>query len=299
MRSQEAQLRIAQQGARRRRGARAVRRRRRDAQRATRARRSASTARSSRSSTSARMEIEAPAPASEIPSVKVGPGRDLHASTASASASSRAASSASTHGAAGLALDRALYLGGQPRRRAARRHVRQGPDRARPPAAGGRRARRPRSARSPARPTSSRSRTARSRAAPVKVGTVQQAEGVVEVLSGLEQGMNVVAARVSGLKAGAPARLKAAEATPAQGGLRSRPCGSPAPASTSRCSPPWSWWRSACSASSRTTGCASSACPTSPSRSPSSRSSTRARRPRRSRTTSTSRSRRSSTPSTA
>jgi RND family efflux transporter MFP subunit len=45
---------------------------------------------------------------------------------------------------------------------------------------------------------------------PVKVGSVQQAEGVVEILSGLEQGMKVVAARVSGLKAGAPAKLKSA-----------------------------------------------------------------------------------------
>jgi RND family efflux transporter MFP subunit len=53
---------------------------------------------------------------------------------------------------------------------------------------------------------------------PVKVGNVAQAEGVVEVLSGLERGMSVVAARVSGLKAGAPARLKAADATPAKAG---------------------------------------------------------------------------------
>jgi len=53
---------------------------------------------------------------------------------------------------------------------------------------------------------------------PVKVGSVQQAEGVVEVVSGLEKGMNVVAARVSGLKAGAPARLKAADPTPAKAG---------------------------------------------------------------------------------
>jgi RND family efflux transporter MFP subunit len=52
----------------------------------------------------------------------------------------------------------------------------------------------------------------------VKVGSVQQAEGVVEVLSGIDQGMNVVAARVSGLKPGAPARLKPAEATPARAG---------------------------------------------------------------------------------
>ena len=42
----------------------------------------------------------------------------------------------------------------------------------------------------------------------IKVGSSQAAEGTVEVLSGLERGMNVVAARVSGLKAGAPAKLK-------------------------------------------------------------------------------------------
>jgi hypothetical protein len=42
----------------------------------------------------------------------------------------------------------------------------------------------------------------------VKLGATQPLEGVVEVLSGLEKGMNVVAARVSGLKAGAPAKLK-------------------------------------------------------------------------------------------
>ena len=53
---------------------------------------------------------------------------------------------------------------------------------------------------------------------PVKVGNVAQAEGVVEVLSGLERGMTVVAARVSGLKAGAPARLKAADTIPAKAG---------------------------------------------------------------------------------
>jgi len=53
---------------------------------------------------------------------------------------------------------------------------------------------------------------------PVKVGTVQQAEGVAEIVSGLERGMNVVAARVSGLKAGASARLKPAEPTPAKAG---------------------------------------------------------------------------------
>jgi membrane fusion protein (multidrug efflux system) len=43
---------------------------------------------------------------------------------------------------------------------------------------------------------------------PIKVGATQQQEGMVEVLSGLEKGMNVVAARVPGLKAGAPAKMK-------------------------------------------------------------------------------------------
>jgi multidrug efflux pump subunit AcrA (membrane-fusion protein) len=43
---------------------------------------------------------------------------------------------------------------------------------------------------------------------PIKVGATQELEGLVEVVSGLEKGMSVVAARVSGLKAGAPAKLK-------------------------------------------------------------------------------------------
>lgn len=43
---------------------------------------------------------------------------------------------------------------------------------------------------------------------PVKLGSAQQLDGLVEVVSGLEKGMNVVAARVSGLKPGAPAKLK-------------------------------------------------------------------------------------------
>jgi RND family efflux transporter MFP subunit len=42
----------------------------------------------------------------------------------------------------------------------------------------------------------------------VKVGAAQQQDGLVEILSGLERGTNVVAAKVSGLKAGAPAKLK-------------------------------------------------------------------------------------------
>lgn len=43
---------------------------------------------------------------------------------------------------------------------------------------------------------------------PVTVGTTQAQDGTVEILSGLEGGVNVVAAKVSGLKAGAPAKLK-------------------------------------------------------------------------------------------
>lgn len=42
----------------------------------------------------------------------------------------------------------------------------------------------------------------------IRVGATQQQEGLVEVVSGLELGMNVVAARVPGLKPGAPAKLK-------------------------------------------------------------------------------------------
>jgi membrane fusion protein, multidrug efflux system len=42
----------------------------------------------------------------------------------------------------------------------------------------------------------------------VKVGSTQAQDGTVEILSGLERGANVVAAKVSGLKAGAPAKLK-------------------------------------------------------------------------------------------
>ncbi len=43
---------------------------------------------------------------------------------------------------------------------------------------------------------------------PVKLGRSEPREGVVEVRSGLEQGVSVVSARVAGLKAGAPAALK-------------------------------------------------------------------------------------------
>jgi RND family efflux transporter MFP subunit len=54
---------------------------------------------------------------------------------------------------------------------------------------------------------------------PVKLGSSQEQEGVVEVLSGLEKGMSVVAARVSGLKHGAAAKLKTSQAAaPARAG---------------------------------------------------------------------------------
>ena len=44
----------------------------------------------------------------------------------------------------------------------------------------------------------------------VKLGASDARAGIVEVRSGLEKGVQVVSARVSGLKPGAPAVLKAA-----------------------------------------------------------------------------------------
>jgi len=52
----------------------------------------------------------------------------------------------------------------------------------------------------------------------VQVGFTEPQQGLVEVRSGLEQGLNVVSARVSGLKAGAPATMKPAAAAPARSG---------------------------------------------------------------------------------
>jgi multidrug efflux pump subunit AcrA (membrane-fusion protein) len=43
---------------------------------------------------------------------------------------------------------------------------------------------------------------------PVKVGASEPQQGLVEVKSGLESGLSVVSARVSGLKHGAPATMK-------------------------------------------------------------------------------------------
>ncbi len=49
----------------------------------------------------------------------------------------------------------------------------------------------------------------------VKVGVTEPQQGLVEVKSGLESGLQVVSARVSGLKAGAPATMKAPVMKPA------------------------------------------------------------------------------------
>jgi membrane fusion protein (multidrug efflux system) len=49
----------------------------------------------------------------------------------------------------------------------------------------------------------------------VKVGVAEPQQGLVEVKSGLESGVQVVSARVTGLKAGAPAVMKAPVMTPA------------------------------------------------------------------------------------
>jgi len=53
---------------------------------------------------------------------------------------------------------------------------------------------------------------------PVQVGFTEPQQGLVEVKTGLEQGLNVVSARVSGLKAGAAATMKPAGAVPARQG---------------------------------------------------------------------------------
>jgi RND family efflux transporter MFP subunit len=53
---------------------------------------------------------------------------------------------------------------------------------------------------------------------PVTLGFTEPQQGVVEVQRGLEKGLAVVSARVSGLKPGAPAILKPPDAVPAQPG---------------------------------------------------------------------------------
>lgn len=50
---------------------------------------------------------------------------------------------------------------------------------------------------------------------PVKVGVTESQQGLVEVKSGLESGLSVVSARVSGLKEGAPATMKRPVVKPA------------------------------------------------------------------------------------
>jgi RND family efflux transporter MFP subunit len=50
----------------------------------------------------------------------------------------------------------------------------------------------------------------------VKVGASEPQQGLIEVHSGLERGLQVVAARVTGLKAGTPAVMKTKTAAPAK-----------------------------------------------------------------------------------
>jgi membrane fusion protein, multidrug efflux system len=52
----------------------------------------------------------------------------------------------------------------------------------------------------------------------VKVGMTEPQQGLIEVKSGLEKGLNVVNTRVTGLKAGAPAMMKAPASGPAKAG---------------------------------------------------------------------------------
>jgi len=52
----------------------------------------------------------------------------------------------------------------------------------------------------------------------VKVGYTEPQQGLIEVKSGVEKGLNVVSARVSGLKAGDPAVMKPAVSGPAKSG---------------------------------------------------------------------------------
>jgi len=49
----------------------------------------------------------------------------------------------------------------------------------------------------------------------VKLGATEAQRGMIEVKSGLEEGLSVVSARVTGLKAGDPAVMKASEIKPA------------------------------------------------------------------------------------
>ena len=119
---------------------------------------------------------------------------------------------------------------------------------------------------------------------------------------GLAPDAQVLAMRFDNLKEGAPAKVVAQRSAPTASNPARRPrrrpdaaraldresegaapCGSPASRSTTRSSRRWSWWRCACSASSRTASCASSGCPTSRRRSSSSASPIRAPRPKRSR----------------
>jgi RND family efflux transporter MFP subunit len=50
---------------------------------------------------------------------------------------------------------------------------------------------------------------------PVKLGLSEPQQGMVEIVSGLDEGLNVVSVRATGLKVGAPAAIKTKEAGPA------------------------------------------------------------------------------------
>jgi hypothetical protein len=50
---------------------------------------------------------------------------------------------------------------------------------------------------------------------PVKLGLSEPQMGMVEIVSGLDEGTNVVSVRAAGLKVGAPAAIKTKEAGPA------------------------------------------------------------------------------------
>jgi multidrug efflux pump subunit AcrA (membrane-fusion protein) len=50
---------------------------------------------------------------------------------------------------------------------------------------------------------------------PVKVGLSEPQQGMIEIVQGLDEGLDVVSVRATGLKVGAPATIKAKEAAPA------------------------------------------------------------------------------------
>jgi hypothetical protein len=57
----------------------------------------------------------------------------------------------------------------------------------------------------------------------VKVGVTEPQQGLVEVKSGVESGLQVVSARVTGLKPGAPATMKPSALKPASDAKDTKP----------------------------------------------------------------------------